>query len=119
MNDSLQQARDGCNKIDETLKRKQLSVNYDKSKYLIIGSEKYRKEVLDEVKEKPMMMGNVEIGHSEKEKYLGDYIHEKGIAESISATIKARTNGLVANVMKSLRYVNHQLWEEQETHLLL
>ena len=96
MNDSLQQARDGCNKIDETLKRKQLSVNYDKSKYLIIGSEKYRKEVLDEVKEKPMMMGNVEIGHSEKEKYLGDYIHEKGIAESISATIKARTNGLVS-----------------------
>ena len=50
-------------------------MNYDKSKYLIIGSEKYRKEVLNEVKDSPMMMGNVEIGYSEKEKYLGDYIH--------------------------------------------
>ena len=48
-------------------------MNYDK--YLIIGSEKYRKEVLNEVKDSPMMMGNVEIGYSEKEKYLGDYIH--------------------------------------------
>ena len=44
----------------------------------------------------PIMMGNVEIGHSEKEKYLGDFIHEKGIVESISATIKARTNGLIS-----------------------
>ena len=96
MNDSLPQARIGCNKIDKILKRKQLSVNYDKSKYLIIGSEKYRKEVLKEVKDSPMMMGNVEIGHSEKEKYLGDFIHEKGIVESISATIKARTNGLIS-----------------------
>ena len=31
MNESLPQARIGCNKIDEILKRKQLSVNYDKS----------------------------------------------------------------------------------------
>ena len=56
MNDSLPQARIGCNKIDEILKRKQLSVNYDKSKYLIIGSEKYRKEVLNEVKGREGMM---------------------------------------------------------------
>ena len=39
MNDSLPQARIGCSMIDDTLKRKQLSVNYDKSKYLIIGSK--------------------------------------------------------------------------------
>ena len=35
------------------------------------------------------------IEHSEKEKYLGDMIHEKGCKESITVTIKARTNGLV------------------------
>ena len=51
-------------------------MNYDKSKYLIIGSEKYRKEVLNEIKDSPMMMGNVEIGHSEKEKNSWNYIHE-------------------------------------------
>ena len=29
-----------------------------------------------------MMIGNVEIGHFENEKYLGDYIHERGIVEN-------------------------------------
>ena len=38
MNDTLEQAREGCRLIDDTLSQKQLSVNYDKSKYLLIGS---------------------------------------------------------------------------------
>ena len=40
MNDKVEQARDGCTKIDDTLKKKLLSVNYDKEK----GSKRnYRK----------------------------------------------------------------------------
>ena len=54
MNDNLTQARIGCNIIDNILKRKQLSVNYDKSKYLIIGSKEYRSEVLKEIEKNPM-----------------------------------------------------------------
>merc|ERR1711973_301842 len=96
MNDNINQAKEGCRMIDNILKKKQLSVNYDKSKYMIIGNEKYRNEVKKDIENNPMMMGNVKIGHSEKEKYLGDIIHEKGIVESISATIKARTNGLIS-----------------------
>ena len=95
MNDTLEQAREGCQKIDETLKRKQLSVNYDKSKFLVIGSRKFRKETLGEINENPMKMGEAVIEHSEKEKYLGDFIHENGCRESIAATIKARMNGLI------------------------
>ena len=34
MNNKIEQAREGCQKIDKTLKGKLLSVNYDKSKYL-------------------------------------------------------------------------------------
>ena len=41
-------------------------------------------------------MGGAIIEHSEKEKYLGDWIHEKGCKASISETVKARTNGLVS-----------------------
>ena len=32
MNDRLEDAKYGCDKIDNTLKRKQLSVNYDKGR---------------------------------------------------------------------------------------
>ena len=94
VSDTLEQARDGCKKIDETLKRKKLSVNYDKSKFLVLGSRKFRKKTLEETKANPMTMGGVVIEHSSNEKYLGDYIHEEGCRESISATIKARMNGL-------------------------
>ena len=34
MNDKLEDASTGCEKLDNTIKRKQLSVNYDKSKFL-------------------------------------------------------------------------------------
>ena len=36
--------------IDDTLRRKQLSVNYDKSKYLLIGSQKFRNEIIKTLK---------------------------------------------------------------------
>ena len=57
MNDKLEDARSGCDKIDDTLKRKQLSVNYDKSKYLLIGSHKFRNDMLKTLKANPMNRG--------------------------------------------------------------
>ena len=66
MNDRLEDIRSRCDKIDDTLKQKQLYVNYDKSKYLIIGSQKFRNETLKTRKEKPMNMGGIIIEHSEK-----------------------------------------------------
>ena len=55
MNDTLEDARSGCEKIDDTLKRKQLSVNYDKSKYLLIGSQKFRNDMLKTLKVDPVI----------------------------------------------------------------
>ena len=47
MNDDIDQAREGCHKIDRTLKSKLLSANYDKSKFLLSGKEKFRKSTLE------------------------------------------------------------------------
>ena len=96
MNDHLGQAREACTKIDNMLKRKQLSVNYDKSKFLIIGNSKYKKKVLKNIKKDPMIMGGQEIHHSSVEKYLGDLIHEKGCEQSIKETVKKRIQGLIS-----------------------
>ena len=96
MNDHLGQAREACTKIDNMLKRKQLSVNYDKSKFLIIGNNNYRKKILRNIKKDPMKMGGQEILHSSVEKYLGDLIHEKGCEQSIKETVKKRIQGLIS-----------------------
>ena len=96
MNDNLGQARDACTKIDKMLKRKQLSVNYDKSKFLIFGKNKYRKKVLKNIEKDPMIMGGQQIQHSSVEKYLGDLIHEKGCEQSIKETVNKRIQGLTS-----------------------
>ena len=96
MNSKLAEARQGCELIDNTLKRKQLSVNHDKSKYLIMGSKKFRKDTLKELETNPMTMGGVTIDHAEAEKYLGDWVSELGCRESIYLTIKERIRKLIS-----------------------
>ena len=78
---------------------------YDKSKFLIIGKEKFRKNTLKTLEKDPMQMGGVKIEHSEQEQYLGDWIHEKGCKESITVTIKARIRKLISRTEKNLQLV--------------
>ena len=94
MNDELKHAREGCEEINETLLKKLLSVNYDKSKFVIIGNKAYKDKIMKELEKNPMMMGKVKIDRSVMEKYLGDLIHEKGCEASILETIKERLKKL-------------------------
>ena len=94
LNDTLKEVREGCNKIDETLKGKLLSLNYDKSKFVIIGSAKERAEMEKILELDPIKMGNVIIEQAMMEKYLGDLIHQLGCARSIQETIKDRIRKL-------------------------
>ena len=90
LNDNLEQARDGCDKILNTLMRKQLSVNHDKCKYLIVGPKKFRENTLKELEKDPLKMGGAKIDHAGTEKYLGDWVNELGCKQSIDDTIKER-----------------------------
>ena len=55
--DTISNARTAADKLDKALKNKLLSVNYSKSKNLIIGSKKFRQKTLKELQSKPIMMG--------------------------------------------------------------
>ena len=68
LNDNINQARDGCYKIHNTLMRKQLSVNHDKCKYLIVGPKKFREITLSDLERDPLNMGGLTISHAEKGK---------------------------------------------------
>ena len=46
-----------------------MSVNFDKSKYFLLGSRKFKKDALESLKNDPMMMGGEVIGNAAKEKY--------------------------------------------------
>ena len=107
MNDNIDQAKEGCEKIERTLKSKLLSVNYDKSKYLIIGDEQFREDTLKQIEADPIEMGGIRILHSSQEKYLGDIIDERGCKESITATIKSRVGKLISKTEEIIQLANH------------
>ena len=55
-----------------------------------MGSKRFWAKTLETLNLNPMVMGGVTLKHAEKEKYLGDWVHELGCKESVSATIKER-----------------------------
>ena len=54
MSNTVEQARDGSQKIDELLKQKLLSLNYDKSKYILLGNRKAKNRMKKELSKHPM-----------------------------------------------------------------
>ena len=106
MSTTANQARDGCQRIDEMLKEKQLSVNYSKTKYIILGKGYSRSKIVKDFKKTPMKMGETIIENSVSEDYLGDGIHEKGCEESITITINKRIRKLISKTEEIIQISN-------------
>ena len=58
--------------------------------------------MLEEVKEKPILMGEHTIGNSASEKYLGDEISQNGTAASITETIQNRISSALEKTKEIL-----------------
>ena len=88
--DTLESLKFGNNLIDHVMEEKLLSLNTDKSKFMIIGSSKAAREMREKAKFEVIKLAGEPIKESEMEKYLGDYFHEKGNSQSIVETVKKR-----------------------------
>ena len=109
VNDKVEDARRGCIQIDNTLKRKLLSVNYDKSKYLLFGNAAQKRRMLRNIEKNPIKMGGVELHSTSSEMYLGDMISDQGCEKSISETIDLRIRKLKSKVKEIIEIVEHPL----------
>ena len=109
MSNTVEQARNGSQKIDELLKQKLLSLNYDKSKYILLGNRKAKNRMKKELSKHPMKMGEETLENSIMEKYLGDIIHEKGCEESITVTIKERMRKLTSKCEEIIQIANSSI----------
>ena len=63
----MEQARSGSQKIDELLKQKLLSLNYDKSKYILLGNRKAKNRMRNELMKHPMKMGEETLDEEDDE----------------------------------------------------
>ena len=64
-------------------------MNEDKCVIITIGTKKQRDETKIQLKTNPNMCGKSEMKHAEKEKWLGQQISARGLAESVAETVAA------------------------------
>ena len=72
--EGLEQARSGNLKLNKILKQRALKLNSKKSVCLMIGSKKQKEQFSKELKEKPLMCGQVETRETDVDKWLGQKI---------------------------------------------
>ena len=93
LNASVDAARKNGVLIGRALEVLSLRANPKKSTIVVTGGKKDDAARLrQELKDDPVLIHGSSIGVSEVDPYLGMYIHEKGIKESINHSVKMRVN---------------------------
>ena len=99
---SVGSARAGLMRLLCMTREKQLTCHPKKTCFVIFGSQRYIKEVRQEVAKDPLMLGDQVTKPSEAELYLGDVLAEgSSLAVSTSATVDKR----IARAKGSIREV--------------
>ena len=88
---SRNKAQAGNVKLDGLINTKQLTFHPDKTSFLLMGrGTKIEKMALD-VENQPIQCGDFTTTRKIKDKWLGDWYHEDGLAASVKETILDRT----------------------------
>ena len=82
----------GLNRLEYFIGESQLEIHPDpsKSSYVVFGGRKYKKEVLMETTKEPLRVGEVKLERSSSMTYLGEELHEDGLAASVDSTVERR-----------------------------
>ena len=96
---SAKSAQFGNNIMESIMKRKLLNIN-DKSSYLLCGKYDKIKDIQNELKKNPLSIKSELIKQKDKEKYLGEIISSRGVADSVKMTIDDRKGRIIASVFE-------------------
>ena len=80
------------------LETKLLKFNSAKSGYLLFGSKKKKWELMKELRTTPLKLCGEAMKQEKAAKYLGDFLSEAGLADSVSTTVKKR-KGMVSRAI--------------------
>ena len=93
-------AQFGNDKVEACLESKLLDPNLDKSVFVIIGPKSCTKKIREDIKKNPLTLNGTIMKEKTSDKYLGDQIHQKGLKESVAATIKSREGKINAAIIE-------------------
>jgi hypothetical protein len=90
--------RAGNIKLQAMMDEKLLTGHPTKTCCVVVGTDKFRDEIMKEVESNPIMFGEITCKQKESEVYLGDVISAGGLEASVEMTIQRRL-GLVRGAM--------------------
>ena len=94
-------AQSGNDKMESVMETKLLDFNLDKSCVIVMGSEKRKAEIDEELKENPLKLCGQKMKHVLKEKYLGDFLSSGGLSDSVHATVAKRKGQVVTSILET------------------
>ena len=83
---------------------KLLSFNLEKSGFLVFGTKRRRLDIENKLKSEPLLLCDKIMGQQQTAKYLGDYLSEVGLSESVKVTVDKR-KGMVNRAMYEVRSI--------------
>ena len=80
------------NRLSYFVDESQLQIHPDpsKSSYIVYGNKKCKQKIQKEVEDAPLRVGEVKLEQSEAMTYLGEVLHQDGLAASVDATVERR-----------------------------
>ena len=85
--------------MEDIIEKKLLTFNQKKSFCMVIGHGKARKRLLDQLEEKPLLLGGKQMHTVANLKYLGDTVAGT-LAESVHLTVKKRISAATNTVFE-------------------
>ena len=95
-------AQEANNKMEKVIESKLLTLNLEKSCYIVMGEKKARERLMKALKVNPLTLSGSVMKEGTGEKYLGD-VMKNNLSESVHETIKRRVaigNKLVYDIRR-------------------
>ena len=89
VSEDIESAKEANEKIVRVVESKLLTLNSDKSTYLVMGDEKARRVLIKRLEKDPQLLDGIPMKYSVTAKYLGSQL-SKNLSESVSATVSKR-----------------------------
>ena len=89
-NDGVMSSQCGMTRLAAMLGERKLEAHREKTGYLVCGTKGFKEKVGKELEMMPLTFGDFEVKRKVCDKYLGQVIHQDGLASSVGATIQER-----------------------------
>ena len=101
---SVDSAQSGNTKMRSVAESKLVNFNLEKSGFVVFGSKRRRLELQSELERKPLQLCGKSMSQFSNIKYLGDYLCEEGLAESVHRTVLNR-KGMVVRAIYDVKCI--------------